>query len=440
MKILIYSKLIMLVLLILSGLSPGFAQCSTTTVFSENFDDNTVTSTSTTGGATAPHKLASLDAGQTKGDYAAACGGNIDISNNAEGCCSAGADTWKSNTTLEPGEFPTGNSGGTDADFALLVDGCGSVPDGSVWCTSITVAPGEIYDFSADYSSPWRQEKANDPALYLTINGVAISPAAIVEQYTATGPTPYLKQACYYTIPAGTSGVVDFCINMTQVSAGVYGVANGQGNDFSVDNIVINKRSGAGCPASGTCTYPGAIVAPVELLSYSGRVKSANTASLMWVTASEKNSSYFSIEKSDDATNFSEIGTVRAQGNSTNIVNYTFDDNHFNGSAYYRLKIVDLDGTYEYSDIQFLQSRHDYARIVKTESGELQVRATVKEDTQWNISVYTLLGQEYLSETLSVKKGENTLMKEFNAEDNSAKIIRIVNQEGAVILSQVFVW
>jgi hypothetical protein len=439
MKTLIYSKLIMLVLLILSGLSPGFAQCSTTAVFSENFDNNTVTSTVTTGGATAPHKLASLDAGQTKGDYAAACGGNVDISNNAEGCCSAGADTWKSNTTLEPTQPATGNSGGTDADFALLVDGCGSVPDGSVWCTSITVAPGEIYDFSADYSSPWRQEKANDPALYLTINGVAISPGAIVEQYTATGPTPYLKQACYYTIPAGTSGPVDFCINMTQVSAGVYGVANGQGNDFSVDNIVINKRSGAGCPPSGTCTYPGTIVAPVELLSFTGR-KVADHASLMWVTASEKNSSYFSIEKSDDAINFSEIGTVKAQGNSDNIVNYTFDDNHFNGTAYYRLKIIDQDGTFEYSDVYIIQSAHDYARLSKNESGELQIMATVMKDTQWNLSVYTLLGQECLSETISVKKGENILIKELNAGDNSAKIIRIVNQEGTVILSQVIVW
>jgi hypothetical protein len=321
----------------------------------------------------------------------------------------------------------------------MIVDGCGTVANGSVWCASVTVAPGEIYDFSAYYSSPWLEEKANDPALYLTINGVTISPGAIVEEYTASGATPYQQQACYYTIPAGTSGSVQFCINMSQVSGGVYGVADGQGNDFIVDDIVINRRSGAGCPASGTCTYPGATT-PVELLSFTARILSGNTASLMWVTASEKNSSYFSIEKSNDAVNFSEIGTVKAQGNSANIVNYRFEDSHFDGTAYYRLKIIDQDGTFEYSDVYVLQSVHDYARLSKNESGELQIIATARENTQWNLSVYTLLGQEYLNETVSVKKVENTILKEFSTGDNSAKIIRIVNQEGTVILSQVIAW
>jgi hypothetical protein len=398
----------------------GFSQCSTTNVLTENFNDNTANT---------------LDAGQTKGAYAASCGGNVDISNNADACCAAGPDSWKTSTSTPP----TGNDGGGTGDYALLIDGCGSVPNGSVWCTSVTVAPGEIYDFSAFYSSPWLEEKANDPALYLTINGVTISPGAIVEQYTASGATPYQQQACYYTIPAGTSGSVQFCINMNQVSSGVYGTASSQGNDFMVDDIVINRRSGGGCPASGTCTYPGTIVTPVELVSLSVR-KDGNNAALQWITASEQNSSYFSIEKSDDGIYFTGIGTVNAQGNSSNLVTYEFEDNHFNASAYYRLKMVDKDGSYKYSRIAVLK-KDEYARIInRSDEGQLEIKAMITEDARWNIAVYSLLGQQYLNETVRLVKGESTILKEIGGAEQGAKIVRITGEDGTVILSQVVVW
>jgi hypothetical protein len=442
MRTMIHKLKLLIFLISLLGQNTGFSQCAGYgTTFTENFNDNTVTTNNTTGPSSGWYKEASLDANQNLGSYAAACGGQTKITNNIYGCCHAASDNWKSNSTADPTKPTTGNDAGDATDFAFFVDGCGSVPNGSVWCTSITVAPGEIYDFSAYLSSPWNQDKANDPQVYFTINGVTITPATVVDEYNGTLnlPTPYAQQGCYYTIPAGTSGSVSFCINMSQESAGVYPVANGQGNDILVDDIAIHKiTSVTGCPSIGTCPPPTA--APVELLSFDAKKTSNNSASLMWATASEKNSSYFSIEKSDDGINFSEIGIARAQGTSNNIVNYKFDDNYFKGICYYRLKMVDQDGSFTYSSVQFLETGNSSARIIKTESGEMEIRTSVNEDTRWNIAVYSLLGQEYTNQNVQLTKGENTLLKGVSWGERSAKIVRITSLDGSVILSQVAIW
>jgi hypothetical protein len=67
---------------------------------------------------------------------------------------------------------------------------------------------------------------------------------------------------------------------------------------------------------------------------------------LNWETASEVNSDYFTIERSDDGTNFSALTTVHGKGNSTTNTAYNYSDNEpLHGISYYRLKQFDFDGT-----------------------------------------------------------------------------------------------
>lgn len=96
---------------------------------------------------------------------------------------------------------------------------------------------------------------------------------------------------------------------------------------------------------------------PVELTSFACNKVSNGTVQLAWITASESNSDYFSIEKSDDGISFQSIGKKEASENSTTVVKYTFTDNAPNaGKAYYRLKQVDLDGQSKYSDLCFVNN------------------------------------------------------------------------------------
>lgn len=87
---------------------------------------------------------------------------------------------------------------------------------------------------------------------------------------------------------------------------------------------------------------------PVELISFSG-VTSGKNMQLNWTTATEINNDIFEVERSIDAVNWEMIGNVLGNGNSSQIIDYTYiDTNPIVGTNYYRLKQIDFDGAFEY--------------------------------------------------------------------------------------------
>jgi hypothetical protein len=106
---------------------------------------------------------------------------------------------------------------------------------------------------------------------------------------------------------------------------------------------------------------------PVKLTNFSGAARN-NSAVLNWATASEINSSKFELERSLDANSFRKINTIMAKGNSNALINYSSIDENILANhqvVYYRLKMIDLDGKFEYS------------RIVKVTSGQVNNQITV---------------------------------------------------------------
>lgn len=83
---------------------------------------------------------------------------------------------------------------------------------------------------------------------------------------------------------------------------------------------------------------------PIELVSFEGRCESDHVT-LTWVTASEIDNDYFTVEKSLDGVEYTSIGTVQGAGNSFGTMTYTFVDEGYTDLAYYRLKQTDFDGT-----------------------------------------------------------------------------------------------
>ena len=87
---------------------------------------------------------------------------------------------------------------------------------------------------------------------------------------------------------------------------------------------------------------------PVELLSFSGDCQN-QTSVLNWSTASEYNSAYFDIERSENGFDWEVIHSVDAAGFSSSLVEYQYVDlNKFNNTSYYRLNQFDVDGRNEY--------------------------------------------------------------------------------------------
>jgi hypothetical protein len=95
-------------------------------------------------------------------------------------------------------------------------------------------------------------------------------------------------------------------------------------------------------------------IVPVELLAFTASVKNSEVQ-ILWSTASELNNLGFEIERSVNViNNFVTVGYVDGKGSSTEINYYSFLDNPQVSGAnqiYYRLKQIDFDGTFSYSDV-----------------------------------------------------------------------------------------
>lgn len=90
---------------------------------------------------------------------------------------------------------------------------------------------------------------------------------------------------------------------------------------------------------------------PVTLNSFTA-AQNGNSNLLKWQTSQESNSSYFGIERSNDGSNFVEVGRVNAAGNSSLISNYQFTDKQpVNGTNFYRLRVVDKDHSFKFSEV-----------------------------------------------------------------------------------------
>ena len=94
---------------------------------------------------------------------------------------------------------------------------------------------------------------------------------------------------------------------------------------------------------------------PIVLANFNAALVN-NTANLTWSTFSELNFSHYEIERSGDQSTWSSIGTVQGQNSPTG-ANYSYTDNaSLHGNNYYRLKAVDIDGKYAFSDIQSVRT------------------------------------------------------------------------------------
>jgi len=93
---------------------------------------------------------------------------------------------------------------------------------------------------------------------------------------------------------------------------------------------------------------------PVILAEFKA-AKEINSAYLTWETSEEINSKSFDIERSNDGINWIRIGTVSANNNSNSYKLYNFTDHSpVSGENLYRLKMIDLDESFEYSRIESL--------------------------------------------------------------------------------------
>ncbi|MEM1327409.1 MAG: T9SS type A sorting domain-containing protein [Bacteroidota bacterium] len=118
-------------------------------------------------------------------------------------------------------------------------------------------------------------------------------------------------------------------------------------NTWWYSNIVQQVNTGFKVACNSTL--------PVELLSFDAKAEQKGVQ-LTWTTASEIDFSHYEVQHSTDAKTFTSIGRVMGSENSLSEQAYTYHhETPKSGKNYYRLKMVDLDGSHEYSPIQVVQ-------------------------------------------------------------------------------------
>ena len=138
----------------------------------------------------------------------------------------------------------------------------------------------------------------------------------------------------------------------------------------TIINIIVSDFS---CINSKTLNFDNfevfgstSALLPVDLTKFDVK-ETQKSVMLSWATASENNNDHFDIQKSIDGTHFENIGQVKGNGTTAAGAHYYFEDkNPSVGVAYYRLKQVDADAKFVFSQVRSIRYGHNKLTIAPT--------------------------------------------------------------------------
>ncbi|MDP4264682.1 MAG: T9SS type A sorting domain-containing protein [Bacteroidota bacterium] len=167
-----------------------------------------------------------------------------------------------------------------------------------------------------------------------------------------------------------------------------------------------------------TClSYPQQSTLPVRLLSFTGSFRNQATT-LNWETANEQNFDHFEIERSSNGADYKAIGFKLSAGNDLSTrQSYTYPDDLSSVSGtvfYYRLKIVDKDGQFKYSNVIMIRKEARNINGVALNpnpvvDGMATVRFTSLRNSAVNFRIVDLTGKIVLQQQSKIYAGNNSI-------------------------------
>lgn len=295
----------------------------------------------------------------------------------------------------------------------------------------------EAFDFPVGDAGSWRRIGITAPATVTTEFIATYFKSAYANTTTMALPLKKVSVVEYWTLDEAVTGD-DVKVTLFWENAATSGISNCAELEVAHWTGATWVRENA--TAVGTCTLTGtgsittdAVVTsfspftfgsdtsafsinplPIELLAFDA-VPSINKVNLSWVTASEINNDYFTIERTIDGVNFEVVATAKGAGNSTSILNYTSVDNiPYDGVAYYRLKQTDYDGNFTYSELKMVHFEHYIDFLFNIfpnpndgSSFNLQINSNNNEEVL--VVVYDILGNEIYSKVIITQENSGNI-------------------------------
>ena len=158
---------------------------------------------------------------------------------------------------------------------------------------------------------------------------------------------------------------------------------------------------------------------------------------LNWMVSEETNNQMFVVEKSENGVEFTNAGTVKAAGTHRTTKSYNFLDARAGGAmkVFYRLKQVDFDGTYSFSEVAVVNRKQANNLVVVQMSSETTTRLFSCAIDAFTEGVATLklvdgTGKVVAQSTKNITNGLNTVNVDFDGQrDGTYKLVVSLNGE-----------
>ncbi len=194
---------------------------------------------------------------------------------------------------------------------------------------------------------------------------------------------------------------------------------NNNSNNIYIDNV--------------KCSY--ATTLPISLLKWSAAINADGTALLFWQTQREVNSHHFQVESSVNGREFAVIATIPAVGSGTNSYQW-LDKKHISGIRYYRLKMWDNDGSYQYSKVLQLSGNMDFAIQQVFPNPVKSVANVMMSSPKAQVVQYSItdaIGRSVFGKSETLVKGVNQIMISTENLPSGQYWLFIQNEQGQLI-------
>jgi hypothetical protein len=240
----------------------------------------------------------------------------------------------------------------------------------------------------------------------LTTMNTAFIPQSVTPTWVVVGSS--------FLLPAGITSVRYRILNNSN---------GGCGNDLAIDDITFARATSIPIlPVTGFQAYAQ---------------RNANNINVQWETLSESNTRFYAVEKSVDAIKWTVTDSVEAAGFSQNRRTYSSIDYNPAAVNYYRIRQVDDNGRYTYSNTVRINTA---ANTIEAKTypnpfvNLLQVDINASANQKLNIACSDISGRKLFQNTWNVTKGYNSIsLAQVQNLNPGTYIINVTSQDGANI-------
>lgn len=200
---------------------------------------------------------------------------------------------------------------------------------------------------------------------------------------------------------------------ITQVDIPWTGPANGTGPVTFY--LALNTVDGSGNtsgdqPIATTANFTQAPLA-VTWLYFRGREDNSRNI-LEWATSSELDNDHFTIEKSNDGINYTELTTVKSSNDGLNIHHYSYADENPSAKTFYRIKQTDQNGSETFFRTIQVERLNKLNLTSFSRNGQVVIKMNVTEPKIVEAALFSIDGKKAVSKTFQLSLGDNRLTLE----------------------------